>query len=142
MLPIHPFIVHFPIAAWTIGSVFLAVAVVLKRERWEAPAWILLGIGALGGVFAALTGQAEFQRLGETGHRVLSWHRNLGIALPWLMVATVLAKAHFTFARKARPLPAWIWCCLAAGIAVLVLYNGYLGGVLVYRLGLGNRQIP
>ncbi len=136
-IPLHPFLVHFPIAAWLIGSLILLMALALKKQDWQALAWLLLGIGALTAIPTALTGQVEYARLARESHEVLSLHRTLGNVLPWLMCAIVLFKAHTHFSPRAFQLHPWLWCGVVCLVSTILLYAGLLGGRVVYGWGIG-----
>ena len=140
-MPLHPFLVHFPIAAWTLGGLVLALGLMLRKTNLVGSAWVMLALGAAASLPAVLSGQAEMAALGEVTNPVLSRHRSLGNLLPWLMIAVVLAKAHVTFARRAPAVPAWVWLLIVLIISGLILWTGLLGGELVYQWGVGNPSV-
>ncbi len=109
-----------------------------KQEKWHAPGWLLLGIGAGTSILAALSGQSEYAEVAQVGHEALALHRDLGNLLPWLMGGLVLAKAHVTFSKRPMAVPSWLWCFCSLLISVLLIYVGLLGGGLVYTWGIGT----
>jgi len=136
-LPWHPFWVHFPIAAWLLGSGVLLTAFVAGRKSWNGHGWLLLILGAIFSIPAALTGQNEFTRAAMKGAEVLERHQLIGNLLPWLMGIIVLWKGHTVLKKENGPeIPDWLWCLLVSAVSALVLYAGYLGGILVYDRGL------
>lgn len=138
-LPWHPFWVHFPLALWVTGSGILLVCLVARKPGWVDFAWSLLALAAVLAIPAAITGQHELDRLSGELSSTMERHRDLGVLLPWLMGALVLLSLHFRLRAKALKVPLWIWCILTLIIAALILYTGYLGGVLVYAEGVGAR---
>ena len=58
IMPLHPIIVHFPIALVMMAVVFQLLVVFLKRRYLVNSAWITLGLAALTAIAAALTGTA------------------------------------------------------------------------------------
>jgi len=135
-LPLHPFLVHFPIAAWVLGSLVLPAGLLLRKPGLIGSAWLMLALGAAFSIPAALSGQAQFFELGEAGGEALERHRSLGNLLPWLMIGLLLLRAHVRFARKAPAIPDWIWSLAVLAVAALLLFVGLLGGELVYRWGI------
>jgi len=133
--PWHPFLVHFPIAAWTLGALALGAGVAFRVRFLVLHGWLLLAVAALMSVPAALSGQSDYQKLAALELPALTLHRNLGVALPWLMAAAVLSRAHFALRKKGAGPPEWPWAVYAVAVSVLLLYAAWLGGRTVYGLG-------
>lgn len=57
--PLHPAVVHFPVALLLLGAAVAVLAVFVRR--WHLPlfAAIALSLGALGAVAATVTGEKE-----------------------------------------------------------------------------------
>ena len=141
--PLHPAVVHFPIALLTIGAP-LAVAAVFLR-RWHLPwlAAIVLVMGAAGAMVAVGTGNQE-EEMVEGGsaalEQVLDKHEELGeLTRNIAVVAAVLAVAA-AFSSRVRVAGRGL-SVLAALAAVAAAYcvaeTGHYGGQLVYRHGAG-----
>lgn len=132
-MPLHPFLVHFPLAIWLLGSLLLCLAIGCGRENWQQVAWFLLYCGALCTIPAVLAGQSEYQRLAYLEDQALERHRDLGNLLPWLMGLLVALKLHCTYALRATwHIPAWFFGLASLILSALLLYTGFLGGVVVY----------
>lgn len=141
--PLHPAIVHFPIALILLGT-FVAVLSVLVR-RWHLPlfAAILLSLGALGALVAVATGENDEEKVEHavpSAESVLEDHEEWGErARNAAIVAALLAVAAATIAR--RPVGGRVLSVLAAGAALVASYcvaeAGHFGGELVYRHGGG-----
>jgi len=138
--PVHPKVVHFPIALYLTG--ILAVGLFLwHRERiYEQGAIYLLVLGWVGNWLAALTGLIEIGHLapGDPRWGTLNQHVTLGIAL-----IVVFGLALYQRMRHPRllyePQGRLLFLSLLALGAVLVVWDGLLGGKLVYELRLGVR---
>lgn len=66
-LPLHPMLVHFPLAFWLAVPVFDALALTRGPEPWWGVALALTGTGSVIGLFALLSGLLDYIHLSETG---------------------------------------------------------------------------
>jgi uncharacterized membrane protein len=141
--PLHPAVVHFPVALLMAGAVAAVVSVFLRR--WHLPlfAAVLLSLGAIGAAAAVVTGEQEEEKVEHaipSAEPVLEDHawwgesaRNAG------MLAAVLAVGAAALAHKpfgGRFLSA-LTACAALVSAYCVAQAGHYGGELVYRHGAG-----
>jgi len=141
--PLHPALVHFPIAFLMAGAV-LAVASVFTR-RWHLPlfAAVLLSLGAIGAAVAVATGEREEEKVESaipSAELVLEEHavwgeraRDAGILAAVLAVGAPLM-AHIPLGGR---LLSSLTACAALGSAYCVAQAGHYGGELVYRHGAG-----
>lgn len=132
--PLHPALVHFPIACWT-----LAVAADFASLRFGAAAWSwsggLLAVGCGVAVLAMLAGMMELARVPEgPALRDAWWH--MGVMLVALLLFTtrlLLRLDHLT------PLaPDAVSLLLDVGGFLALAIGGWLGGRLVYGHGIGR----
>lgn len=141
--PLHPAVVHFPVALLLLGA-FVAVIAVFIRG-WHLPffAATILSLGALGAVVATITGEEEEEKVEHAipaAEPVVEEHaqwgegaRNAGI------IAALLAVAAAVVAKKpigGRTLSA-LTACAALVAGYYVAQAGRFGGDLVYRHGAG-----
>jgi uncharacterized membrane protein len=141
--PLHPAIVHFPIALLLVGALTAVVAVVV--HRWHLPlfAAILLSLGALGAVAATVTGEEEEEKVERaipSAEPLLEEHAEWGeSARNAGLLAAVIAIGAATLAS--RPVIGRFLSVLTAlsaiGAAYAVAQAGHFGGELVYRHGAG-----
>ena len=139
--PLHPAIVHFPIALLLVGAGLSLLAVIFRR--WALPTALILVLGAAGALVAVETGEREEHRLPKTTgvvHEAFENHehagkraRNFSFVAATLAVLSVLASRWRMVAR-----------ILAGATAVVALMTawhvaqaGHYGGALVYEHGLG-----
>lgn len=141
--PLHPAVVHFPIALLLIGSAVAVVAVFVRR--WHLPwlAALLLVIGAAGAVVAVGTGEQE-EEMVETSsaaaEQVLDEHEEWGEMTRNLALAAAVFAVAAAFAAKVRIVGiglSVVAALLALGSAYAVAQAGHYGGELVYRHGVG-----
>ena len=135
-LPLHPSIIHFPVALGVVGALAAVVYLFVRREwlRWFAP--VLLTIALLGSVAAYFSGQsaedaAEALKVPEAA---IEEHEESAL---WAMGLLGLA-ALLSWATHARRRGEWVSAVIAAVAAAAVLRTGHLGGVLVFIHGAGH----
>ncbi len=132
--PSHPMFVHFPVAFY-IGS----VALDLLSKIGDFPAAPLAGtwaiIGAwIGSLFAVTTGLVDWFGMarGSTKKRVATRHLVLQLTTFAIFVVDLILRWPDRHAAETKPLVIVIGLI---GVGVLLL-GQYLGGKLVYQLGM------
>ena len=139
LFPLHPRFVHFPIALLVTGSV-LALAYML---RWRRPTlasvtWVLLLLGWISVFFAVLTGLIDQNSAPQDAEikSLLSLHTALGFALIAVYGLMLYERLRSPDALDS-PAMRWRLIALAALGLALVLIDGWVGGTLVYKYGVG-----
>ena len=131
--PLHPKLVHFPVAL-LVSALFLGfLNLWTKRESFYKVAMIVYIMAAFSAPAAALSGWCEASRL-HLKHPVLWAHRNFAFAL----TAFVLLSLPLLWMLRGNPqrqkmIFLWI-CCIAV---VLVTAAAYFGGAMVFEYGIG-----
>jgi len=138
--PLHPRLVHFPIALSLVGVAFLAWGILKRQESWTHYGQISLLLGWGGAIVAALSGLVDQDRAADTPvvANAINQHITVGLAL-----IVALGLALYWPLRNRRlftdPRRRWGYLALLLLGAALVLLEGWLGGKLVYGLGVGVR---
>ena len=138
MHPIHPMVVHFPIALLLASLFFDLVALRWRGEEFRATSLSLLVLGVLAALMALLTGHVAEDALTHSGtipKQAIETHEGLAFAVFWVFAALL----------GVRMLSYWGWMrersllvlFLGMGGSVLLLVASYYGGELVYRYGAG-----
>jgi uncharacterized membrane protein len=137
LAPFHPRVVHFPIALSIVGALFIVFGMLRRQDRWTGYGQITLLLGWLGVLAAVVTGLIDQTNAPQnaTVAAVINQHITVGIAL---IVTVGLAlywplRNEKLWSTSAR----WGYLALLIAIVVLVLVEGWLGGRLVYHLGVG-----
>jgi uncharacterized membrane protein len=135
--PLHPMLVHFPIAFWTsafgadLGGLFfngLPLAVL---------AFGASALGCLLGLVAMIAGILDFAALpNDSPARDTAVTHMLLMCVAWLLFLVGLALRGYPPAEPA-PLGALIVTALGFGVMAA---GGWLGGRLVYEFGVGRRR--
>lgn len=135
-LPVHPMLVHFPIAMLTTMWVCLVARYATGRERWEERARLfqIIGLGSLPvAMIAALIDTRGFDFVADPRWDApLIWHAVAGVA------AALVFGGHFLWRRRLAPDRMTGWVAAAdLGLASLGLWAlvtiGLLAGEMVYN---------
>lgn len=130
--PIHPILVHFPIALLVTSFVADATYFFTSLETLRDAGWWMLAAAAASAVPTVLAGLFDMRRasLKEAVHERV--HRHVWIGITLLCVIVALAGWRWTF--YAHPGLALPMLYLDASFLALALaaFQGWLGGELVY----------
>jgi len=135
--PLHPMIVHFPIALLITSVLFDAASHIFKRESLRDGALWLLVLGLLGGIAASIAGDFAEEAAEKAGiaESLIETHESLAFVtmaiFGLLFLWRLILRNQFTGQLLAIYL-------LVATIGVGTLSaTGYYGGDLVYEHGAG-----
>lgn len=140
-MPVHPFIVHVPIALLVLSPLFELIGRASRIAWWRNAALALLVIGVLGAGAAVLTGT----RAGDAAERhgvpeqAVDAHERMAFATLWLGLAAVVAYGVAARVGRARAAVAALALLLQLAAAVTVGVTGHRGGMLVFQHGAGVR---
>lgn len=144
MYPLHPATVHFPIALLLASGLFTLIYLRNGAQAWETSAYHCLLVGWLGGFLAALSGSIDAlgQLTGPDAPRdnaLIGWVNahafiNFG-ALVFYGQALLRRRRRADLLADAAARRGYLLLHLAG--AILLIGGGWLGGHLVYGLGLG-----
>ena len=140
LFPFHPRFVHFPIALSLVGVAFVVVSFVRGEvgERWFWAGRLLVFLGWIGALVAGVTGVIDQSRAPDLPvvRDTINSHVTVGIAL---IIVFGLALYWPLKDKKLRSERSHRWGYLALllfGVG-LILLESWLGGQLVYKLGVG-----
>lgn len=136
-MPVHPLVVHVPVALLVLSPLFELVGRTLDAAWWRNAALTLLLIGVMGAAAAVVTGS----RAGATAERhgvpeqAVDAHERMAYATLWLGLAAAVAYGIAARVRRARAVVSALALLLQLAAAVTVGIAGHRGGVLVYQHG-------
>jgi len=139
--PLHPLIVHAPIALINLSLVFELAGRALDSAWWRKAALALLVIGVVGAIAAVITGNEAGEHAEHQGvpEQVVDQHGDAGRVTMWFGLGALLAYAIATRAGRARGAVALLALGLQVMAAISVGIAGYRGGRMVYEHGAGVR---
>jgi len=127
--PLHPMLTDVPIGAWTVTAVLDGLDGISGRETFGRAAQITLTLGLVGAAGAALTGLADWSKIGRGGaRRVGLAHGPLNTTSVACYVTSLILRRRQ--ARRAGRGFAWLGFLISTAAA-------YLGGHLVYSQQIG-----
>jgi len=134
LIPVHPKLVHFPIALFTAALGFDVLSFLFKKEGLHKAAVNMYVLAALITPMVVRTGMWEAERL-NLHHPVLDKHRMFALWTMWvsLMSLPVLWLFKQQLPKYFRIL--FILCLI--GIVGIVSLAGHNGGRMVYEYGVG-----
>lgn len=137
MHPIHPMVVHFPIALLLASTLFDALACRWRREQFRHTSVSLLVLGVLAAGVAVLTGHVAEDAVERSGipKQAIEMHEELGDSVFWVFLGLLSLRlvSYWGFMRE-RPALVLVLGCAGS---LLLLVAAYFGGDLVYRYGAG-----
>ncbi len=134
LIPIHPKMVHFPIALFFTALVFDVLSLVFRKKALHQSAIYLYVFAALLTPLVVRTGIWEAERL-HLNHPLLTKHSLMAQRTMWvsLMSLPVLWFLKNEFAKYFRA----VFLIVLLATVGLVAYTGHLGGQMVYEYGVG-----
>jgi uncharacterized membrane protein len=147
---LHPVVDHFTVALILVGVLIDLVASLAPSRAWlRSMATTLIVLGALAAIASKFTGGWEAERVWDNlsgpAKVLLKRHAWWGDKLPFVFAGLAvwrLGLQFFSFLARTRV----VYILVAIAAAGAILYQGDLGGDLVYDYGVGtalmNQQAP
>jgi uncharacterized membrane protein len=131
--PVHPMLVVFPLGLLSTAVLFDVIYLIADRSQWTVAAYYMISAGVVGGLGAALFGWVDWMGIprGTRAKRVGLWHGLVNLAVLALFILSWLLRRD----DPALPPTGAIMAGLSA--MVLAVVAAWLGGEMVYRLGVG-----
>jgi uncharacterized membrane protein len=135
--PVHPALVHFPIALVTLSVLADLLGYLGGSSALRAAAWWALAGGAIGAGLAVPAGLFDMHRekIQPDAHHRAHTHMKVGLTL-FTAIAALTVWRWFIY-TEARDGPGWGYLLAAVLVLALTHFQGWLGGELVYSDGVG-----
>ena len=130
---VHPMLVVFPLGLLSTAVIFDIIYLMSGHSQWAVVAHYMIGAGVVGGLAAALFGWVDWLGIpsGTRAKRIGLWHGlTNGAVLALFILSWMLRRGN-----PALPPTGAIVAGLSA--VVFAVIAAWLGGEMVYRLGVG-----
>lgn len=136
--PLHPALVHFPLALWFAAIFSDLVGWWLADPFWWRMGYWCLTFGTAAALPAIVTGFLDYVALPpkDTSFNVATAHMMVMLSAATAFGASWMLRTQAGVAVAPSAL-AWALALIGAG---LLAVGGWLGGTLVYRYGLGREE--
>ena len=135
--PIHPMLVHFPIALLFVSVFFDLLSFYTGREDFKKGAFWLLILGWIAGLAATLTGILSEEVVEKAGVPEAAIERHEFFALTTLALFVGLMLVRFWIRNRWSSRDRLVYMGVALVGLSLLATTGFWGGDLVYRYGAG-----
>lgn len=130
----HPATVHFPVALFTVGALFVVLGIVWRKVGTQIPLACLL-LGSASAVVASLMGWAFAAERGHPGVALsfeseVNAHRWSGVIVS--VLAVILSLIALAAVRKSSKSLAFVWKGGLVALAAMVGLVGHQGGEMTY----------
>ena len=127
--PLHPVLTDIPIGAWTLAIVLDLIGLLFQFPQLGLASSIAVGVGVVGAAGAAAAGLMDWIDVDPPEKAIGAFHATLNVS------ATVLFLASFLIRWGQHWQPGWGAFAVALAGYVLVTGGGYLGGIMVFHMG-------
>lgn len=137
--PIHPMLVHFPIAFWTVAVGAYVWAAAGASESAAMVAKLANGAGLIVALIAMFAGLFDLRSIasGSQAMEVATWHL-MAMSTVWVCFVAAMALSMSTELDHST---AQVGAVACAGVGFLLMgIGGWLGGRLVYEFGVAVRE--
>jgi uncharacterized membrane protein len=135
--PIHPLIVHFPIALLFTSVFFDLLWVITDNKNYRQTGFWLLILGLIGGIVAAIFGAWSEEIVEAMGVPEQAVDRHETFAVVTLIVFGILLLFRWWIKERWSVRDRVVYLCGAMLGLLLLGATGFYGGELVYRYGAG-----
>ena len=135
--PVHPMLVVFPLGLLSAGVIFDLIAQFTGNQGFYVVSYWMIAAGIVGGLLAAIFGFMDWLGIkpNTRAKSVGGWHGLGNLVIVLLFAASWWIRSNDP--NNVPTTPAFILSLLGFGMA---LVTGWLGGELVYRLGMAVEE--
>lgn len=137
--PLHPMLVHFPVGLW-VGSLIFDILYFANRSAiFAGAAYYCILFGLIGAVIAVIPGLAEYVDIPSQtrAKHLATQHMIINFSVAVLFLLNFLSRMP---PDRGAPQTVEIGPFVLSIVCVVLLgVSGFLGGLLVYERGIGQR---
>jgi len=135
--PLHPMVVHFPIALYLLGVLFTLGTLRQRRDDYERFAgWAFL-LAWISGLVAALVGVVDQGALDPNDPRRGPINNHITAGIAFLILSGLVVYVRIRWPDPLRSSRRSLYLVLMAAGLIALIVAGWLGGELVYGLKVG-----
>ncbi len=141
-LPLHPALVHYPIALLVTAFIFQALH--LWKSYWicRTTSMWLLGFAAIMAIASTLTGQQDAVYAGQVGYdtivlETIQRHELMGNLTAWGSLIVLILWIYLFLKDMQDHRVDYLALAFLGLLAGMVMFTSYLGGVLSHGYGVG-----
>ncbi len=138
---IHPLFVHYPIALFTAFFIAELFGLLFKKEHFRAAASFTLYLGNVAALMTVLAGfyAASTVEHSEAVHAIMERHEGFGVTV--LILATLLSLWRLYVRRRFSSGAQLLHLAAAFILVVIIALGADLGGLMVYKYGVGGEAV-
>jgi uncharacterized membrane protein len=132
--PVHPMLVVFPIGLLATAVIFDFLYSIFRKPVLAMVSFYMIVSGVIGGLMAAIFGLIDWLALplNSRAKQIGGWHGLGNLAIVVLSAVSALLRG-----RNVNSVPSGPARILSSAVLVMALVTSWIGGELVYRLGVG-----
>ena len=132
--PVHPMLIVFPLGLLATAVVFDILYLIFGNRLLPTASYYMIAAGVLGGLLAAIFGFIDWLALpnGSRAKNIGLWH-----GLGNVLIVGLFAVSWFLRGANVDFIPDSLAMILSFAGVALALVTAWIGGELVYRLGVG-----
>lgn len=136
-MPLHPLIVHFPIALLFVAGAFYLYSIIKSSESFFSIAAILHLVGGVSFIAAILTGQQAEAAVTHAPeiHEMIEQHELLSYISIWVFGLMYIWQ--MLRAKKFLQVEKIAFVTIFSVLLAVMAYSAHLGGRMVYEKGVG-----
>ena len=128
--PLHPMVVHFPIALTGAGALFILLALWKKNSALEQAAFANITLAAFGTVAAGVTGMMDNVSAYDGAAPNVMWKVTLALTLFIITAATSVVRWRNPNLFESRAKGLYVAAYLVSFALAIIL--AFLGGIILY----------
>lgn len=140
-VPLHPMVVHFPIALVILWPIIDTAGLVLGRKDLTLAGLALLVAAVFASIAATVTGQSSFDAAVQlkVDPGLLNTHADDANLIPWMLLTILVVRSAgvLKFGKRGHVLS----IALGFSMWIVIFAVGESGGALVYEHGIGVRRV-
>lgn len=132
--PVHPMLIVFPLGLLATAVIFDILFLIFNNRLLPTASYYMIAAGVLGGLLAAIFGFIDWLALPSNSRA-----KNIGLwhGLGNVVIVLLFATSWFLRGNNVDFVPDTLALILSFAGVGLALFTAWIGGELVYRLGVG-----